>query len=230
VKKAGDLPMNEWAVSWERVLTQREFWFGYYALAFDADKKVKEYFGGLYSVAAYELLMKLLRGSSVSIRFPKKYALEIRFDPDGHRLFLEGPSGPSLELGWLNYSFYSEAFRWSEYESLVGWLGRNEGEGLPGTIAPLLLLAYSSMSNENEYQLWQRRFHEGLVGTGLFTPADATVLVRKASPDEPHYLAWQENPEKVWVPLEDDYSLRSEVYGPFDHKRLRKFFDVVASA
>src|SRR5581483_9403335 len=103
--------MKDGAVSWDQVLQQRTFWFAYFELCFE-EVAVKKHFGRRYDRTAIKDMDDLLEGSSLVIRFPRRYRLRIEFfgAAAGHHLFLEGPSGPPLELGWVDSSFYPDAF------------------------------------------------------------------------------------------------------------------------
>jgi hypothetical protein len=190
------------SLAWDEILACREFWFHYYALAF------QDWPFPLRTMQTLRAVRELLTGRQVDIRLPKGFQLSLAFGEKGaiHRLYL-GHGRRRQLLGWESAHFYPDVFRWSEFGRIVKAACRVPEAPLAQPAAYLLLFTYVGLSASDPLPAISRSFRGVLAGTGLFSAPEVRRFAAGIETGRATKQEWVWDPKHGWI-LEGDYSLR----------------------
>jgi hypothetical protein len=199
----------------------RQFWIDYLENGTD--------FTGLPSIMK-EIVHDFDRPpQTISIEFQNRFRLEIRLDWDGHHLWLmDGETGASAELGWMNGHQMSDAFRFEELEPVC-----TASSMRPLWQVQLLLCQYITPTPDS-VDACVAIFESALRASELFSAEEAQGIAGYLKRVTREHFQWIRDDSRGWVgviagpdaqPWEFPYTLRTMENEEFDFALFSKFIE-----
>lgn len=157
--------------------------------------------------------------------FPDDFSLTFSVSGDYHDLKLNHPSqAHSLHLGHMDCHQMSDAFRWSEYGSIIDWLATEEPHQYPLWAIGLLFSSYVGPTPVCIDEC-VKTIRDSMLQSTLFSVDESDCVSRYARRIVRDDLEWHYDERIGWhAECEWNYSMRNKLNNEMSFELVRRFF------